>query len=352
MAFLLFLKKQVQSLAPVYFALVMATGIVSVACHLLKLDFLSNFLFYLNHLQYALLLLLLVARMIIYPRDFIADFTNDSTGPGFLTFVASSCILGVQYCLLKQVYLPAIILLLIGLVAWLVIVYAFLLMIIIKSYKPKLENGLNGGWLLLVVSTQSLSILGTLLSGNLVISPVATLFLTLAAFLLGLFFYLLLLPLIFLRLTFNPMKATEFTPPYWVLMGAAAITTLSAATLIQAINKTLFFADLIPFLKALSLFTWIIASWWIPLLIILELWRHLYKKVPLKYDASYWDTVFTLGMYTVCSFKLAQAFQLPFLLSIPQTFIYLALVAWLITLLSMVSITVKRYAIATDLALQ
>ncbi|MGI4019982.1 MAG: tellurite resistance/C4-dicarboxylate transporter family protein [Janthinobacterium lividum] len=292
MAFISLLKKQTQNLAPVYFALVMATGIVSIACHLLQLEFLSNFFFYLNHLQYALLLLLLGARMMVYPRDFTADFTNDSTGPGFLTFVAGSCILGVQYCLLKQVYLPAIIFLIIGLVAWIIIVYAFLLMMITKAYKPNLENGLNGGWLLLVVSTQSLSILGTLLSNNLVISPVVTLFLTLAAYLLGIFFYLLLIPLIFLRLTFNPIKAKEFTPPYWVLMGAAAITTLSAATLIQAINKTFLFADLVPVLKALSLFTWIVASWWIPLLIILELWRHLYKKIPLKYEATYWDTIF------------------------------------------------------------
>lgn len=342
MAFVSFLKKQSQTSAPVYFALIMATGIVSIACHLFRMDFLSNFFLYLNHLQYAWLLLLLISRIIIFPHDFIADFTNDSVGPGFLTFVAGSCILGVQYCLLKQVFLPAIIFLMIGLVTWIVAVYAFLLIMITKPYKPNLKNGLNGGWLLLVVSTQSLSILGTLLSGNLIIPPLTILFLTLSAYLLGLFFYLMLIPLIFFRLTFDPVIAKEFTPPYWVLMGAAAITTLSAVTLIQTINKTLIFTEIVPSLKALSLFTWIVASWWIPLLIMLESWRHLYKKVPLKYDASYWDTVFTLGMYTVCSFKLAQVFETPFLLAIPQTFICLALAAWLITFLSMASIIVKR----------
>lgn len=343
MTFILFLKKQTQRLSPVYFALIMATGIISIACHLLKLEFLSNFFFYLNNLQYGLLLLLLFARILIYPHNFVADFTDSSTGPGFLTFIAGSCILGVQYCLLKQTYLPAIILWLVGLVAWIFIVYAFFLVTITKPQKPSLENGLNGGWLLLVVSTQSLSILGTQLSGYLPLPVQVTLFFTLAAYLLGLFFYLLLMPIIFFRLNFDPMSPKEFTPPYWVIMGAVAITTLSGATLVQKIGETLIFTELVPFLKGLSLLAWTVASWWIPLLIILEIWRHLFKKVPLKYEVNYWDTVFTLGMYTVCTFRISTILKASFLDSIPQVFIYLALAAWLITFLAMIRIIVKRY---------
>jgi tellurite resistance protein TehA-like permease len=344
MALMSFAKKHTQDLPAVYFALVMATGIVSIACHILKFTLLSDFLFYLNQFQYALLLLLLIVRITINSRGIASEFTNSSTGPAFLTFVAASCVLGIQFCLLKQFYQPAIILWLVALIAWLFMLYAFLLVMITKPAKPGLEDGLNGGWLLLVVSTQSLSILGTQLSAQLPIPPVVTLFFTLAAFLLGLFFYLLLIPLIFLRLTFDPMKAKEFSPPYWVLMGAAAITTLSAATLIETISKTSTFVDLVPFLKVLSLFTWIIASFWISLLIILELWRHLFKKVPLKYEPTYWDTVFTLGMYTVCSYRLSKAFQLSWLQSLPEVFIYLALIAWLITFVAMIANIVKRYA--------
>jgi tellurite resistance protein TehA-like permease len=344
MALIPFVKKQTQDLPAVYFALVMATGIVSIACHLLKLLFLSNLFFYLNEFQYAFLLLFLIIRIVNNAKGVTAEFTNSSTGPAFLTFVAASCVLGIQCCLLKQSYQAAIILWIVAVIAWLYILYSFLLVMITKPAKPGLEDGLNGGWLLLVVSTQSLSILGTQLSAHLVIPAAVTLFFTLAAFLLGLFFYLLLIPLIFLRLTFDPMKAKEFTPPYWVLMGAAAITALSAATLIGAINKASLFVDIVPFLKALCLFTWIVASWWIPLLIILELWRHLYKKIPVKYEPTYWDTVFTLGMYTVCSFRLSQVFQLPWLQSLPEAFIYLALVAWLITFVAMINNVVKLYA--------
>lgn len=343
MAFFPIIKKQVESLPAVYFALVMATGIVSIACHLLELPFLSNLFFYLNQFQYALLVLLQIIRIGINPPAVTAEFTASSTGSSFLTLVAGSCVLGIQFCLLRQSFQPAIMLWFFALAAWLFFVYGFLLVMITKPPKTSLENGLNGAWLLLVVSAQSLAILGTQLVGDLPIPAAATLFIALAAFLLGIFFYLLLIPLIFFRLTFDPLKAKEFTPPYWVLMGAAAITTLSAAMLIAATNKTGVFADLVPFLKALSLLSWIIASWWIPLLILLEIWRHLFKKVPLRYDATYWDTVFTIGMYTVCSLKLSQVFPFSSLATLAHSFIYVALLAWLITFVAMISNTVNRY---------
>ncbi len=146
--------------------------------------------------------------------------------------------LGVQYCLVGKVYTtPAIILWLVAFAAWLFFVYAFLLIRITQAYKPDLESGLNGGWLLLVVSTQSLVILGSQLSAYIALPANVTIFFTLAAYLLGLFFYLMLVAIIFFRMTFDPMKPQEFTPPYWVLMGGAAITALSGAVLIQSINK-------------------------------------------------------------------------------------------------------------------
>ena len=68
------------------------------------------------------------------------------------------------------------------------------------------------------------------------------------------------------------------------------------------------------------------------MLVILGVWRHVYKRFPLRYDPQYWGVVFPLGMYTVCSFRLAHAIDLPFLLVIPKCVIYFALAAWLLTL--------------------
>lgn len=229
MAVIPFLQKELKELSPVYFALVMATGIVSIGCHLLAFSWLSTCLLYINHLNYGVLLIMLMARTVLYPKALMGDLSNSSNGPGFLTFVAGSGMLGVQYCLLLKNYTPAIVLWIIGFAAWLFFLYVFLFIRITQPVKPNLESGLNGGWLLMVVSTQSLSILGSQLSAHLSASVNVTLFFTLAAYLLGIFFYVMLIAIIFFRMTFDPMKPQEFTPPYWVLMGAAAITTLSGA---------------------------------------------------------------------------------------------------------------------------
>jgi tellurite resistance protein TehA-like permease len=57
----------------------------------------------------------------------------------------------------------------------------------------------------------------------------ALLFLTLCMFLLGCTLYLLLITLIFYRFTFVNFTPILLTPPYWINMGAVAITTLAGA---------------------------------------------------------------------------------------------------------------------------
>jgi tellurite resistance protein TehA-like permease len=148
-------------------------------------------------------------------------------------------------------------------------------------------------------------------------------------FLLGCMLYLPLITLIFYRFTFVNVTLVALTPPYWINMGAVAITTLAGARLIIAAPGWSLLNELAPFLKGFSLFFWAAGTWWIPLLLALGFWRHVYKRFPLKYDPQYWGMVFPFGMYTVCTFQLSHAIDFPPLLAIPRYFIYLALAGWI-----------------------
>ena len=47
---------------------------------------------------------------------------------------------------------------------WVVVIYAFFTAVTVREQKPTLEEGINGAWLLAVVATQSVAVLGRLLA--------------------------------------------------------------------------------------------------------------------------------------------------------------------------------------------
>lgn len=322
----------VGNLFPGYFALVMATGIVSIAAYELAMAGFAFVLLCLNLVAYAVLCVLTVIRLLRYPSRVLADLSDHGRGPGFFTFVAGTCVLGSQLVVMTDSHLPAWILWWAGLVLWVFITYGFFTAVSVREGKPGLEKGINGAWLIAIVATQALSVLATLLAGPDGREQTALLlFFSLCLFLSGSILYLIIITLIFYRFTFFRLTMAELTPPYWINMGAVAITTLAGSTLIRVASEWAFLADILPFLKGFTLLFWASATWWIPLLLILGAWRHLYRRFPLRYDPQYWGMVFPLGMYTVSTLHLSEALGVPFLMAIPRIFVHLSIVAWLAT---------------------
>ncbi len=330
-----------RELHPAYFALVMATGIISNACHLLGFRLIALALLWLNVVFYLSLWIMTSIRLRCFTSSFVADLRDHNRGVGFFTMIAGTCVLGSQCQIILARPEIAAGLWVIGLLLWVLLTYTVFTNLTIKHSKPELARGINGGWLVAVVGTQAVSLLGGQVSHYLEPSQQGVLFVSLIFWLGGGMLYVWIISLIFYRYTFFALEPSDLAPPYWINMGAMAISTLAGTVLIDQSPASPLLESLAPFLSGVTLLFWATATWWIPMLIILGVWRHGYRRFPLRYDPLYWGAVFPLGMYTVCTDRLIQVLPLEFLAPLPRAFIYIALGAWALTFCGLIGMLAR-----------
>jgi tellurite resistance protein TehA-like permease len=321
-----------RDLPPNIFAIVMATGIVALAVNAAGWPAGGRGLFWVGLAAYAVLWAMTAARCARHWPAVRADLTSHAKAPGFFTLVAATGVLGNACVLLHDALGPGLAFWAATIVLWAGLSYTILPGLMEVEHKPDFDKGLSGVWLLIVVATQSVCVLGSLVAPHLVGGASGPgLFAALCFWLAGGMLYLWLIALIFFRIVFRPLAPADLTPPYWINMGAMAISTLAGVSLAAAAPGSELLTDLLPFLKGLTLMFWATATWWLPLLLMLGAWRHGVKGYPLTYDHGYWGAVFPLGMYAVCTLRLAREFDLPFLAPLGDVFAWVSLAAWAAT---------------------
>jgi tellurite resistance protein TehA-like permease len=337
------MKAAIKNVPPGIFALVMATGMLSLAAHMHHTDAVSRVLFFTMSFFFLLLVIVLVLRCLLFYRVVAQELSSIGDAAGFLTFTAGCAVLGNNVASMFGLYPVARGLCLVAFFTWVFLIYSILLKVSVSGHKQT-EKNMDGSWLLFTVATQSIVILLTTLLPHMGSNAHILLFLLMAGFCAAAFFYFTFATLILHRLFFAGLPGKAISPTFWILMGAGAITALAATGLGEAVKPKPEFADLFPAFRMLGLMFWGIASVWIPFVLILDVWKFTMDKNRFRYGPSVWSLVFPLAMYSVASQRLQSIFPMLFLQKLSVFFLTVALVAWVIAFAGMLINAVKSIA--------
>jgi tellurite resistance protein TehA-like permease len=321
------------------FAIVMATGILAVAARQQGWNSLSALLFECDVVAWVALALVSLWRLARRRGEVAQDLASLQRAPVFFTAVAGTGVLAGGFLVLDVSFPLACVLALVALVLWVVLTYGVFAAVITSEDKPPLERAIGGAWLLAVVACQSVAVCASLLSGHFAQPWRLQLdFLALGMWVFGGMLYTWIIGLIFYRALFLRFAPADLAPPYWINMGAMAISTLAGAQLVADASQGPLLHELLPFLKGFTILYWATGTWWLPLLVVLTAWRYLVRRDPLRAESFDWSMVFPLGMYSAATHHMDAHVTQGLLAGLDTLFFGLALLAWGATAVSRTSL--------------
>src|SRR5680860_141217 len=326
-------RRAVEGLTPGYFALVMASGIISVGMKLEGFQIVSLVLLVISAVAFVILLCLTLWRFIAYRSAINDDFLDPRRAFGFFTFVAGTNVLGVRLGMEGSYAATAVLLALAG-AAWLLLGYVVPWTAVRGRVERPIVATANGTWFIWVVASQSVAIAAATIEPIFETGRRELALLAVMSWSVGVLLYAATAMIVSLRLMLYEFGPEELTPPYWVAMGALAITVLAGARIVEMADAPMVDVtrDLI---AGLAVVFWAFATWLIPVLVAAGWWRHVRRRVPLTYEATLWSIIFPLGMYAVAGIYLGEADQLPVVARIGALELWIAFAAWSLVFVAM-----------------
>ena len=294
-----------EGLPPGYFALIMSTGILSFAFDKIGMPLLSDALYVLTLFAWVCLVCLSVWRVMRFPQAVRIDLLSIRRVFAYFTMVVATSIVGVllnmhgwqQLSLAFWAF---------AFLSWSALLYLSFSVLTFLTHETSV-NVVHGDWLTSIVATQSLVLLGAQIAPQLGDYAGYMLVEIHMLWMLGLTFYGIFITLFCYRIFFLSFKPEDTSPLLWVIMGAAAVSANAGTSLLSADAHLPFILAIRPFIDGVALMLWAWSTWWIPMLIIFGIWKHVIRRYPLRYEPVLWSMVFPLGMYAVASFKLGLA---------------------------------------------
>lgn len=324
----------VQTLTPEYFALTMASGIISVGLELEGFHALSAALLVICAVSYAVILVLSLVRLVRFREDMRRDFMDPARAFGFFTFIAGTNVLGVRLGMMGWPGATAL-LLVVAVLAWVVLGYVVPWTAVLGRDERPVVKDANGTWFIWCVASQSVAVAAA--SVEPLAGPgwrAALALVAVVAWSVGLILYAAVGIFVSLRLMTYPIRPEDLHPQYFVAMGAMAISVLAGARIVEMAGAPMVDATL-GLVAGSSVVFWAFASWLIPVLLAAGWWRHMTHRVPLTFEPGLWSVVFPLGMYAVAGIYLGRADRLPIVAFVGRAELWVAVAAFVATFAGM-----------------
>jgi tellurite resistance protein TehA-like permease len=280
----------------------------------------------------AALIVLLVCRLGTRPRHVLADLADPTRAFGYFAVVAAANVVaaGLAGYGRRDLAVPLAAL---AAAIWLILTYTIPVRLILGSRDVPVLAAVDGTWFLWVVGTQSVAVAVAVLASGRAMSSMALLAVSMWS--VGVVLYLVIATLVVARLLSSPVRPADLTAPYWIAMGATAITVLAAAQILAMPERPAVVAAR-PVLAGLATLLWAFGTWLIPLLVIFGLRRYRTRRAISRYRTAWWSAVFPLGMYAVASNRFGTVAHLPLVSRIGVVWTPVAESVWLVVFVLMV----------------
>ncbi|MDN5919294.1 MAG: tellurite resistance/C4-dicarboxylate transporter family protein [Pseudonocardia sp.] len=308
--------------SPDVFAVVMATGVVSVAARDHSYRWISLGLGLIAVVTFVVLGLGFVVRAATHPSRLVRLTRDPDVALRMFTFVAACSVLDAR---LGAYPAAGWVLGGLGLAGW-VVLTPLAAVDIASRPAADLRDRAHGAWLLPSVATSGLA--ASAAEQGVHVRSLSLVVVGAAALLLAVGIYIAVASVIVWRALAAPFTPAQVPPDSWILMGALAICALAGSGVLAAVRALGATEMLVQTVLSVTLVAWIAASLWIPVLLYAQMWRTDHMAGTLHYQGAWWSAVFPIGMYSAASAATGSELRMPALATISLVLFWVAFTVW------------------------